>query len=630
MNKSEVNEELKIDLQNKFQKEFPYNQDLNKLCLYNNKKEKENENECSLNNININNIIKKRLSINKNMKNNINDEINKNKNVNKKGQSRNNDNRNKIKYKSLSNRHKINPKDVSIRLYNMHQIIIDKLNKKKLEIEQQEMKNCSFIPKINNKSKKIIEMLEYKNKNILFRNEEETMPKAISYNNINATLIELKPKYNKSFNHFNNKIINEQELYTGSNFASKKQSNNEPEELKQYAYKAKNNNTNKMHNEKNINNYRNKKKNIKYKYKYNTMHLAKEKDILLTNENTNKNKPSNIKQLYSIITNEDYKQDIKNIENLNTKENIYNIKINNNNSNNNNNNNNSRKKIKYNYFNTKNEIPKPNEYNKYRDSSKILYTEENSNSNYNKNNNLYCDSNYNYIYRRRAMSSSPKNENNKINEIILKKKDNKKNLNSKSFINKYYNENDNCTFKPCIYKNKKYINKPSHYGSNEELLSKIHEDMRKKNAKIEFLRKIQEKKEMSECIFRPKINRAVCNFDINNNNKNKINKVRRGQSSSYLNQMKLKMDKKKVEERNKKYLPNEDIFRIPNTFNYNTYQNYLNINKCFNNNNNNNNVYVKKNISRNHSYTNRKNHYTLNENEIINNRMVINKIIKEQ
>ena len=155
--------------------------------------------------------------------------------------------------------------------------------------------------------------------------------------------------------------------------------------------------------------------------------------------------------------------------------------------------------------------------------------------------------------------------------------------------------------------------------------------MRKKNAKIEFLRKIQEKKEMSECIFRPKINTAVCNFDINITNNNKISKARKGQSLSYLNQMKFRMDKKKVEERNKKYLANEDIFRIPNAFNYNTYQNYLNINKCINNNNNNNNnVYVKKNISRNHSYTNRKNHYTLNENEIINNRMVINKIIKEK
>ena len=217
-------------------------------------------------------------------------------------------------------------------------------------------------------------------------------------------------------------------------------------------------------------------------------------------------------------------------------------------------------------------------------------------------------------------SSPPKFEIKKVNDIICRNNGGK--INSKSFINKYYKENDDCTFKPCIYKNKKYMNK-SHYGSKEELLSKINEDMRIKKAKIEFLRNVQEKKEMSECVFHPKINKTHYNFDNTINFKG--NTVKRGESS-YLNLMKLRMERKKHEERNKKYIATDDIFRNQKPFNYNTYQNYRNTNNYIGG----NNVYIRKNISRNYSYTNRNKNYSINDNEVSNNRIIINKLIMEE
>ena len=57
----------------------------------------------------------------------------------------------------------------------MYQVIIDKINKKKEEIEKNEMKNCSFIPKINNRSKKIMEKIEQEkseNKTFFERNKK--------------------------------------------------------------------------------------------------------------------------------------------------------------------------------------------------------------------------------------------------------------------------------------------------------------------------------------------------------------------------------------------------------------------------------------------------------------------------
>ena len=90
------------------------------------------------------NIIKKKLNFSK---------INKN----------NKSNKNLLRTLSCTHRKKIDENDISNRLYNMDKIIKEKINLKKKKLEEEEMKNCSFIPKINNKSRKIAKKLEMRN-----------------------------------------------------------------------------------------------------------------------------------------------------------------------------------------------------------------------------------------------------------------------------------------------------------------------------------------------------------------------------------------------------------------------------------------------------------------------------------
>ena len=90
------------------------------------------------------NFIKKKLNFS---------EINKN----------NKSNKNLLRTLSCTHRKKIDENDISNRLYNMDKIIKEKINLKKKKLEEEEMKNCSFIPKINNKSRKIAKKLEMRN-----------------------------------------------------------------------------------------------------------------------------------------------------------------------------------------------------------------------------------------------------------------------------------------------------------------------------------------------------------------------------------------------------------------------------------------------------------------------------------
>ena len=75
----------------------------------------------------------------------------------------NRSNRKLIRTLSSTHRKKGEENDISNRLYNMDKIIKEKINLKKKELEEEEMKNCSFVPKINNKSRKIVKKLEMKN-----------------------------------------------------------------------------------------------------------------------------------------------------------------------------------------------------------------------------------------------------------------------------------------------------------------------------------------------------------------------------------------------------------------------------------------------------------------------------------
>jgi hypothetical protein len=51
----------------------------------------------------------------------------------------------------------------------MQKIIDEKINRKKKELEEEEMKKCSFIPKINQKSRRMVEKYEKGIKNVKFK-----------------------------------------------------------------------------------------------------------------------------------------------------------------------------------------------------------------------------------------------------------------------------------------------------------------------------------------------------------------------------------------------------------------------------------------------------------------------------
>ena len=99
------------------------------------------------------------------------------KKLNFSGINMNKNNRNLLRTLSSTRRKKLDENDISNRLYNMDKIIKEKINLKKKELEEEENKNCSFAPKINDKSRKIVKKLEKKNET-----KKEIFKKINAYN----------------------------------------------------------------------------------------------------------------------------------------------------------------------------------------------------------------------------------------------------------------------------------------------------------------------------------------------------------------------------------------------------------------------------------------------------------------
>ena len=540
---TKANDKNKLDLKGKFDKEYLFN---NELFEYINKKK-----------------LKKNLSFSKN--------LNKDLNSNEKSRNR----RKIIKYKSLNNINRIGPKDVSNRLYNMYQVIIDKINKKKEEIEKKELKNCSFIPKINNKSKKIMKKLEQENKTFLERkkeyenifnnnNNDNIIKRKITENkyeyfgkpNINKkpNIFDLKPLYNKNINRINS--YNKEGFEKLTNINKKINSN---EELKECTFRPK------INNNKNIINYRN--SNMNYKYK--TIDILNEnKNISKNILNNNKyeldylnyiNRPTNIKQSFSLMNNQidnyysnnDQFNNIKKIKENNNHRLYKNIEKKN-----------CKKDQLINYYNSIFDFrPKMNDdnydnsdnINQYIISSRINNTESNIN--------YFQD--YGGIYKRPISSSRLKN--NKI-------------TNSRSLKNIYYNYNKN------------NINPPN-YGNNEE--KKFQLDMIRMNNLDSY---------------KPIYLKETENFDKNKN---------------------FILNQKSFENRNKNSLMSRKVLTINNSISF-----LKPIKKVsYQNNNNNNYIYIKKNVKNNNfSYSNRNSIFTINNNnsKLLNNRMLIQKLLLEE
>ena len=473
-------ETMKIELENKFAEEHPFKPKINKN--YNKKKEETDEERFN------------RLSRPKIL------DINEMKRKKELEESKR-----EIEKKESKNTHKINPKEVCNRLYNLHQEMKMKKDKIKQNLEENQNKEYSFTPEINPYSKLLMD--KYEKKSIYERNEEFKKQKD---ENIIRMRIELekdqkersKPLINEKsrklalMNRNNNKNDNEEQydddvyerLYRDNINKDVKSLANR--EMKECTFAPKlnpiseyliNNNYSNEFNLENIND-----NNMKDFLERQKMYEEIKKEKLEKNKINNKTqytfKPeinSNSDLLvkcnperYAIKDNDKYIRLYQEAEKIKIKKEKLGNELNN----------------KYNF------IPKINELSKYigrkPDINKLNYQENNFNKE-----------------------------------------------------NKMAKKEEEYDFKPQLINNN-YKNIKSNYKNDQNMLNRINEEVNNKNKKIKMMQMLQENKDIEQCNFTPEINKEIPNYE---NNKPIYMKG----MARYLNQMekarKAKRDKEQRE-----------------------------------------------------------------------------------
>lgn len=131
---------------------------------------------------------------------------------------------------------------------------------------------------------------------------------------------------------------------------------------------------------------------------------------------------------------------------------------------------------------------------------------------------------------------------------------------------------DECTFQPKLNTNSKYDHVQSNYKNDEAILNRINEEVKSKNEKISGLQNVLVKMDTKECSFQPEINRNVPNFESNKP------MVMKGMAK-YLEQMeKARKAKRDKEEREKEVFitgenwSRDNLITVPKPFKL-SYQN---------------------------------------------------------
>lgn len=149
-------------------------------------------------------------------------------------------------------------------------------------------------------------------------------------------------------------------------------------------------------------------------------------------------------------------------------------------------------------------------------------------------------------------------------------------LNNKSYMNtkgsmSSYIDNE-CTFQPKLNNNSKYDYVKSNYKNDEAILARINDEVKSKNEKITGLQNVLVKKDVAECKFQPEINKSVPNFESNKP------MVMKGMAK-YLEQMeKARKAKRDKEEREKEVFitgenwSRDNLITVPKPFKL-SYQN---------------------------------------------------------
>ena len=447
---------------------------------------------------------------------------------------------------NILNNNKINPKTVSDRLYNLHNQLKIKREKLKREFEDNDIKQYSFAPEINEKSKIIMNKYNNNNnKNLYERGEEFEKSKE---NFIRLKKIEQEKemaKNNKPFisekskelalisRQYNNDFNENDDIFTrlyNQNIRNEKHPH-QNKDLKECSFFPKcNNSLYFTENEDGFNNNGNIEDFLERQKIYEE--IKKEKIEKKINKNNEKNnfdfKPKiNLTSEILMKTNEQ-----RIMENKNDKFNrLYNdaqkIK--------------ERKEQLENFYNAQFDFkPKINELSKF-----IAKDINNNNNNFN-NNNTTLQTDY-------------------INNLT------KTNFHNQNYID------EECTFKPNIYKNNNYNYVKSNYKNDEGILDRITQEQKNKIEKIKDMQNIQNQHNFEECNFSPEINKKMPNFEENK-------PIYMKGMAKYLNQMeKARQAKREKEQREKEvFITGENwnknnLITVPKPFKL-SYQN----NKKFN------------------------------------------------
>ena len=469
-------EKIKIEVNNKFKKEHPFRPKINSKYNENNLNETEEERYYRLSRPKTYEIKGRHLIKNEDQKL-----------ENKKDEKINNN--------------KVNPKQVTNRLYKLHQQIKNKKAQVQKQFEEKEMNKYNFKPNINNYSKKLMNK-SYNNVSFNERNDNYIKQKKENINKLREEIDkQIKDKSIPKINEKSKIILNRQNNI--------------------------NNNFNTEYNPNENNVY-----NRLYENKYCSNNINIELD---------KNDFIDIKPKNNTYEINDFLERQKIFENL-KKEHIYKYKL----INKDNNGRNDELTFKPKINSTSDLIAKSDPERKgedINDKYKRLYDEAEKIKEKKEQLTNFYNAQYDFTPKINELSKIIGNLNNKKNLF-----NDTMNSTVISNINKMKKEIDNeCTFKPNIITNQKYNYIQSNYKFDDNISQKIQEELINKNNKMNILKSEQLYNCIQECKFIPDTNK----YDLNiyNNNDTFYQKGLK----KYMEQMeKAKKAKKEKEEREKK------------------------------------------------------------------------------
>ena len=356
---------------------------------------------------------------------------------------------------------KINPKEVSNRLYKLHQQIKEKKEQVKKIFEKKEMDKCSFNPEINTHSKKIMNKTH---NNLSFNERNENYIK-----HKKESLLKLREEIDKKIEEQNSKKIN----------STKNNNNNNNTELNVYDRLYENN------------------------YYSNLININLDK----SNFNKTQTQNSNIKEINSFLERQKIYEDIK-------KEHINKFKIKNKINQNNTMNDELTFKPKIN--STSDLIARTNPERTgedFDDKYQRLYNEAEILKNKKEQLTEFYNAQYNF--------TPTINEISKLigqNSSYLNYKNNSTNTDMNNLM---FLETNECTFKPKIINSEKYSSIESNYKYDENISKKIEEEIINRNIKMNKLKSEYFANNIKECKFIPQTNKNIYNLKMyytNNDN----------------------------------------------------------------------------------------------------------------